>query len=101
MIAIAAHKLMSTLTPASSGREKQLNKMMVRITATKEMEQPTMEMISRASLWLPFSCDMYKIWLLAASMLLKALFYKPNTTLNFQEKRRWIDFAAIPFLERF
>lgn len=75
--------------------------MMVRITATKEMEQPTMEMISRASLWPPFSCDMYKIWLLAASMLLKALFYKPNTTLNFQEKRRWIDFAAIPFLERF
>ena len=50
---------MSTLTPAGSGREKQLNKMMVITTATKEMEQPTMEMISRASLWLLFSCDMY------------------------------------------
>jgi len=58
VIAIAVHKLMSTLTPALSGLEKRLNTMMVITTATNEMEQPTMEMISRAFLWLFFVCDM-------------------------------------------
>ena len=60
MIAIAADKLMSTLTAALSGLEKRLNTMMVITTATNEMEQPTMEMISRASLWLSLVCDMYQ-----------------------------------------
>ena len=60
VIAIAAHKLMSTLTPALSGLEKRLNTMMVITTATNEMEQPTVEMISRASLWLSFVCNMYQ-----------------------------------------
>ena len=60
VIAIAAHKLMSSLTPALSGLEKRLNTMMVITTATNEMEQPTVEMISRASLWLSFICDMYQ-----------------------------------------
>ena len=60
VIAIAAHKLMSTLTPALSGLEKRLNTMMVITTATNEMEQPTVEMISSASLWLSFVCNMYQ-----------------------------------------
>ena len=60
VIAIAAHKLMSTLTPALSGLEKRLNTMMVITTATNEIEQPTVEMISRASLWFSFVYNMYQ-----------------------------------------
>ena len=50
VIAIAAHKLSSTSTLVLTGLQSKVRAMIVIRTASNEMEQPTVEIISRASL---------------------------------------------------